>query len=594
MRRIIIISALFLLSCLAAWQSVFAQEAAKDKSVKSAEERLLTPPAPERQRPGSDPVPSAFPPYIYESIPDIRTSASEFTPVPDRWRMLYAGKWYDPYNQNVLKGDIPIFGDPAEPWFFETSIIADTLVEHLKIPIPVGGQSTRRPNSVDTFGNGRVNVVNQNIFTSFSLINGNTTFKPPDFEFRVSPVFNYNHLNAAENGVLRVDPGFGTERDDAHFGFQELFIDKHITNISDRYDFISSRIGIQQFNADFRGFIYNSNEPGVRIFGNWDNNKWQYNAAWFTRLEKDTNSGLNTAFDMRHEDVAILNIYRQDAPVYGHTLQASIIHRADNVGDNDPHFDSNGILRRPASIGDERAKNVSTTYFGLNGDGHFGRFNTTASAYYAIGSESHNPIAQKQVDIRAGMLAAEVSYDIDWVRLRTSLFYASGDSDPLDGTATGFDAIADSPNFAGGDLSYWQRMSIPFIGGGGVALVNGRSFLPDLKAGKEEGQSNFVNPGIRLVNFGVDFDLTPKLRLITNASYLEFDTVAPLKTLRQDGSFDREIGVDLSAGFLYRPFLNNNVQVRLGASTLLPGDGLNGLFKDESFYDVFTNLILLY
>lgn len=567
---------------------------ADDSKAASKAAAIAEPPIAERQRPGEDPVPEYFPPYIYESIPDIRSSASEFTPVPDRWRMLYAGKWYDPYNQNVLKGDIPIFGDPAHPWFFESSIVSDTSFEHFRIPIPVGGQSTRRPNSVDTLGNGKVNVFNQNLFTSFSLINGNTTFKPPEFELRVSPVFNFNHVNAAENGVLRADPALASERDDAHFGLQELFIDKHIANISDRYDFISARVGIQQFNSDFKGFVYNSNEPGVRLFGNWDNNRWQYNAAWFSRLDKDTNTGLNTVFTPRHEDVAVFNVYRQDALVLGHTLQASIIHREDNAGDYDERYDGNGLLRRPASIGDQRPKNVSTTYFGLNGDGHFGRINSTASFYYAYGSESHNQIAQKQVDIRAGMAALELSYDIDWIRLRASAFYASGDSDPFDDKATGFDAIVDCPNFAGGDLGFWQRSSIPLIGGGGVSLVNGRSLLPNLTSGKEKGQANFVNPGIRLFNIGADFDLTPTVRLITNASYLEFDTLGPLETLRHDGSLGRSIGVDLSAGILYRPFFNNNIQFRFGASTLLPGDGLDALYKDETLYDVFSNIILLY
>src|SRR5690606_35009740 len=41
----------------------------------------------------------------------------EFIPIPDRWRLIEAigvnEKWWDPYNQNTLKGDRPIFDD----WF---------------------------------------------------------------------------------------------------------------------------------------------------------------------------------------------------------------------------------------------------------------------------------------------------------------------------------------------------------------------------------------------------------------------------------------------------------------------------------------------
>lgn len=548
-----------------------------------------------RQRPGSaEPEPSIYPPYIYESVPDIDSSASDFVSIPDRWRQYYVGKWWDPYNQNILKADLPIFGDPAHPWFVELSVISDTMFEARRLPIPVGGASTAHPQSTDTFGNGHQHVIVENLVTSFSLIQGNTSFKPQDFEFRITPVFNLNHADVEETGALRADPSKGTTRLDNHMGLLEWFADIHLANISERYDFVSTRIGIQPFISDFRGFIYNTSEPGLRLFGNYDNNKWQYNLAYFRRLDKDTNSGINTTFDDRYEDVYIANLYRQDAPVLGHQLQASVVHREDSAGNHAADYDNNGFLVRPASIGDQRDKNISSTYLGLNGDGHIGRVNLTESVYYVTGSESHNAIAGRETEISAGMAALEASYDIDWVRLRASLFWASGDDDPFDDKARGFDAIFDNPNFAGGDISFWQRQGIPFIGGGGVNLVNRNSLLPNLRPGKEEGQSNFVNPGLRLYNAGVDVDVTPKLKLINNLSFLQFDRVDTLKTLRQDGSFDRDIGWDVSSGLLYRPFLNNNVQVRMGGAALFTKDGFDNLFGDRRLYQFFTNLILQY
>ena len=112
--------------------------------------------------------------------------------------------------------------------------------------------------------------------------------------------------------------------------------------------------------------------------------------------------------------------------------------------------------------------------------------------------------------------------------------------------------------------------------------------------GKEQGQANFVNPGLLLYNAGVDFEITPKLKLINNLSYLRFDHTEVLEALRQDGSIDNEIGWDLSSGILYRPFLNNNIQVRLGVAALLPGKGLKNLYGDQTLYDAFTNLIFAY
>lgn len=547
-----------------------------------------------RQIPGDEPVTLPFPVDIYESIPRIESSASEYLATPDRWRQFYAGKWYDPYNQNVLKADVPIFGAPGHEWFFELSAISDFLMEFRNLPIPVGGQSTQDSDQNDTFGRYGQMMLVENFLMSFSLIRGNTAFKPPEFEFRITPVFNLNYADVRETGALRADPNRGSERTDDFVGIQEWFADIHLGNVSERYDFVSTRIGIQQFNSDFRGFIYNAPEPGIRFFGNLNNNKWQYNAAYFRRLDKDTNSGINTTFDDRFEDVYIFNLFRQDAPVFGHTMQLNVLHREDTAGEHAEDYDNNGFLIRPAAIGDERDKNVYSTHIGLTGDGHFGRLNTTTAIYYVTGSESHNPIAQRQVDISAGMFAQEFSYDIDWVRLRASFLWASGDDDPFDNDANGFDTIIDNPNFAGGDIGYIQRQGIPLIGGGGVALFNRNSFFPDLKPGKEEGQSNFVNPGLRLYNLGVDFEVTPKLKLITNGTFYQFDNVEVLKAVRQDGTFDRDVGFDLSAGFLYRPFLNNNVQFRLGGAVLFPGDGFENLYGDKVLYDVFSNLIFQY
>ncbi len=547
-----------------------------------------------RQRPGEEPRPSSYYPFIYESIPDINSSASDFVPVPDRWRQFYAGKWYDPYNQNEWKGDLPMFGEPGHEWFVELSLISDTLLERRKIPVGVGFESTENSQSTDQFGDGNTSIFQQNFIPSIAIIRGNTTFKPPELEFRIVPVVNVNHARFEEEKIVRIDSVRDTTRDDAHIGFNELFVDYHLANLSERYDFISTRVGIQHFASDFRGFVFTDDAPGVRLFGNYDNNKTQYNLAYFSRLDKDTNSGINTTFQERHEDVIVGNLFRQDALALGHQLQGVIIQRNDTAGNHGFHYDQNGFLVRPSSFGDERPKNIYSTYFGLNGDGHFGRINTTSAFYYVTGSESHSPIAERAVDINAGMAALEVSYDQNWIRYRVSAFYASGDSDPFDNKAEGFDAVLDNPNFAGGDLSYWQRQGIPLVGGGGVNLTNRLSLLPNLRAGKEEGQSNFVNPGLRLLNLGVDFEVLPELKIITNASYLQFDEVAVLETIRHDGSISRDIGYDLSVGGLYRPFLNNNVQVRFGTAVLIPDDGVENLFGDEVLYDFFTNLILQY
>ena len=70
----------------------------------------------------------------------------------------------------------------------------------------VGAQTTERPGSVDVFGRARQTTLAETLIVSAALIKGNTTFKPPDYEFRVVPAFNVNRSQAEEVRALRVDP----------------------------------------------------------------------------------------------------------------------------------------------------------------------------------------------------------------------------------------------------------------------------------------------------------------------------------------------------------------------------------------------------
>src|SRR5204862_231251 len=83
-------------------------------------------------------------------------------------------------------------------------------------------------------------------------------------------------------------------RCDDHVALQEAFAEVKLHDLGPNYDFVSARAGIQQFNADFRGFLFVDEEPALRIFGNLHSDRMEYNVAYIQFLEKNTNSGLNT------------------------------------------------------------------------------------------------------------------------------------------------------------------------------------------------------------------------------------------------------------------------------------------------------------
>jgi hypothetical protein len=568
------------------------------------------------RRPGPSVPEQYFPPPVDpKQIPAPAPGAQRETlPVPDRWRIMQAlgfkAPWFDPYNQNVLKGDLPIASEPwfrerfpklaerlAPDWFVNLGVTSDSLVEARRLPTPVGPQTTERPGSVDVFGRGRQSTLAETLIVSMALIKGDTTFRPPDYEFRLVPAFNFNRAQAQEVRALSVDPREGRVRTDNHVGLQEAFADIHLRNVSERYDFDSVRVGIQPFTSDFRGFLFQDVPFGVRLFGTRDNNQWQYNLAWFRRLEKDTNSGLNDVTTrMRRDQVFVANAYRQDFPWPGFTSQATAILNVNREGDGQ-FYDANGFLVRPAVLGDSRPHDYRVGYFGYSGDGHWGRWNFAGSLYAAIGRDERNPLAARPQEIRAGFAAAEVSRDFSWMRVRLNALLQSGDKDPFDGKATGFDAILENPQFAGAETSFWIRQAVPLIGGGGVSLSGRNGILASLRSSKDQGQSNFVNPGLALLGMGADADLTPQVRASANLSYLRFQDTTVLGVLRNQAPPAREIGWDVSAAVQWRPFMSQNVVFNFSAAALLPGKGLKQLYDEGERgpqYSVLGNLLLTF
>lgn len=515
-------------------------------------------------------------------------------PIPDRWRVglpegyvqnRLSDGWFDPYNQNVFKGDYPIHGND---WFLIVTGISDTLAEARRIPNPSGTSATNA-GEIDFFGRGDQVFFNQNFILSVELFQGNTSYKPRDLEFKMTLVQNLNYVAIQETGLTEPNPGDGTTRFDEQLALQEFFVDKHMGDLSVNYDFWAIRAGIQNFSADFRGFLFLDNQPAVRLLGNYDNNKLVYNLVYLYTVEKDTNSGLNT-LDARGQNIFIANVYREDFIWLGYTAQLS----ASAVFDNkDMQFDDNDFLVRPQPIGTIAEKENQVYYLGWAGDGKIGWLNITHQFYQAFGTESFNPIADQSTNINAQFFALELSVDNDWQRYRASFAYSSGDSDPTDGEATGFDTIFDNPNFAGGGFSYWTRQAIPLTGGG-TGLVGRNSFTPSLRTSKEQGQANYVNPGLFIYNVGADFDVSPRLKVFTNATYLQFATTETLETLLFDDKVGRDIGLDLSIGAQFRPLNSQNIVFTAGVATLIPASGFKDIYTADTLYSTFLSVTLTY
>ena len=516
------------------------------------------------------------------------SSNIDYVPIEDRWRIGFPewdrygrghpledqypyilGRWFDPYAQNVLKGDFPIRGQST---FLNITASSLTVMEARQIPTATTPfESTARPFQEEFFG--RPNQFFSNNFYTLSadLFHGDAAFKPVDWRLKVTGIFNWNYLSVEELAVVSPDVQKGLTRGRTWWALQEFFGEVKLADLSAEYDFVSARVGSQPFTSDFRGFIYSDTNMMGRIFGTRRGNREQFNIVYTDQFEKDTNSGLNTFHD-RHQNVFIANYYLQDAVFPGFTVSPSVLYNDDQPS---TLYDRNKFLVRPDPVGVFQPHRVQSVYLGMSGDGHIGRYNISNAFYWVLGRDSMNPIANQPQDISAQMAAIEVSYDRDWARFRSSFLFASGDGNASNGQARGFDAILPNPNFAGGEFSYWQRQGIPLFG---VNLANRNNLLPNLRSSQLQGQANYVNPGMFIANAGVDFEITPKLRMVNNGSFLWFDKTNVLETFTFQPKIDREVGTDLSTGFEYRPLLNNNIIVLVGAATFIPASGFEAIY----------------
>jgi len=484
----------------------------------------------------------------------------EFIPLPNRWRSQRPGgeqpeaptpeSWIqgnplDPYNQSRFKGDSPVKGQDL---FSVLNLQSLSVFNPRQVAV---SRDEAEPEPQFFY--------NQNIVVGAEVFRGATVFQPKLWAVRATAVVNFNYL---AQGSLSLA---AAERGPTVVALEEGFYERRLLVLNRRFDFLSLRIGMQPFTSDFRGYLFSENQLGARLFGNAHGNRSQYNLAIFSMRERDEVSQLH-GLSSGEQRVFIANYYFQDFLAPGYTLMGSYHHNRDG--------------------------GLGAHYLGWHGDGRFRSWNVSHAFYQALGREGFNRFARRSVALNAQLAALEVSRDSDWARYRLSVFYASPDRELDDDRATGFDMISDNPNFAGGQFMFWiqQKTTVP-----GLATLSDKfSLLPNLRS-KFRERSNFVNPGLWLLNTGFDLRVTAKLKTTTNLSYLRLADAAVLRELLNDGGIDEEIGLDASFGAKYRPLLNENFTVVAGGSFLLPSGGLSQLLERSApLFSVFAAVALAY
>ena len=214
-------------------------------------------------------------------MPEVTAPGGEFEAMPNRWDYTlppyqrYPGArqmpWVigsplDPYNQNPAKADRPIGG-------------SDSLFVNLNLQL----NSTANPRAV---GAGEAEPTSQ-LFLQQQLRRRHRAVSRRHGLSAQALVASRHRRRQRE----RLELG-GQNQSAQTYGVEEAFAEKRLSVLDPAFDFVSIRGGMQNFNSDFRGYLFVDNQLGVRLFGNARSNRDQYNVAFFSMRDRDAASQL--------------------------------------------------------------------------------------------------------------------------------------------------------------------------------------------------------------------------------------------------------------------------------------------------------------
>ncbi len=238
------------------------------------------------------------PPASISPIP--RPGLTDFVdsvPMPDRWRIVdtlgYKERWWDPYNRNVLKADKPVAGErlvlQSGPDLRHGVRVARSAARPSARSRPIS-RAASMCLAAPISGRWR-----RTSAPSLFYYKGNTVFKPPDWEFRVTPVVSYNYTGARGSAGRERRCTLRPHAATTHLvGLQAAFVDRHLRNVSDNYDFDSFRVGIQPFFVGLPWLPVPGQPAGCASVRYPRQQQVAIQpSAYFRRLEKDLEQRLN-------------------------------------------------------------------------------------------------------------------------------------------------------------------------------------------------------------------------------------------------------------------------------------------------------------
>lgn len=337
---------------------------------------------------------------------------------------------------------------------------------------------------------------------------------------------------------------------------------------------INIRAGIQDYKSDFIGSIYNDTDLGLRVTGSYKGVDWSLYGT--NRLENDLLSDFNQISSFRDQQVYIAHLQFNIGKT---TVKPSIHFNIDEEGDH-----------RRGRVG--REEDVEAFYIGFTTYGPIGPVNLLTGLYGVFGSQDNvslvGAIPLRDQNVRAFAGYIDVSYPMLNGKMtpHTGVFYVSGDSDPFDGDATGFDAISDH-------VDVWGSKGFMIDDRVALGALGGRTFMrhdsPYTSLRDTDANSNYVNPGAVAVNIGLNTKPFDKLSLDTNFTqfwWRETDSLeAILGALGVPNNLGNTLGFEVNMEASYK--LTDKLNLNASGTIYKTNQDLRYVFGDN---DVAINI----
>ncbi len=560
-------------------QPASQDSADKDKAADSSSTGSAAPAAQQQA-----PAQPELTPAESEKPQEAKPGVSDIQPVRTRWRTYdleghpeYGYKIYDAYHQNPIKGDYPLGNSN---WFAEVDAL-DTTVYKSRRNVDFSNRFAPQIAAGKISFFDLNNFFNENAIFGTEFRHNDDRFVPSNFRIRFDGVADLKHdINAFNNTT------------DSNGHLFDAFFDLQVHDFGhDNFDQMFVRGGIQFFKSDFHGLIFNDEGLGGRMFGAFDKNRFRYDLVGLKLFQKDAVSGFVDFTKPSAHTVGIVRFTAEDFLFKGWNSEWSFHY----------NHDPRKILGGPGELG------LDTVYFGTTLNGHIGRIIFNPAFYAVTGHADHGgaipllggtvvlPPVEHSVGAYMGLV--DIEYPLDNWRFRAGYVYTSGDNKPFDKHDSGFDSISDAVTLFGGPISYFIGSNIKF---GNGDFIRPNSFYSSFRG--INNQANYVNPGIQVINAGVDTIFTRRVQFSGNLNYYLFNELGafpnnnkfgvPVIISHHDGGFEQNV-------FLrFKPFLrklNDLVLIDTGFSVMQPLQGMKDAFgSSRPVYSTFLALRLVY